>query len=252
MRADAHSPPVGDEPDCDRTVGLPRSCGPRRHPRLLATVAPSGGVKPDRPTARPTDSQTDRQPARPIDSQPARPTASQPDRKTGSPCHVPSRAVRAREAGASDNAAVPDAFTISRQHSLPPGARRRCVPAGVRPVRRTPPPCQHVRHRGNEGTLGTAQQTVRPPGSAFAKSRQAVPHRITRGRNRPAAQVDGSGGPDTGPTTALHCAAAGFRLAPEHGIRRTSARGDGGRIGPASGRGVRLVGRRHARRQRPG
>ena len=67
-------PLSGTNPICGRTVGLPRSCGPRRHPRLLTTVAPSGGVGAAR--------------------------------KTGSPCGACIRPLPARVAGTSDNAAV--------------------------------------------------------------------------------------------------------------------------------------------------
>ena len=43
-------PLSGTDAVADPTVGLSRSCGPRLHPRLLATVAPSGDAVPARQT----------------------------------------------------------------------------------------------------------------------------------------------------------------------------------------------------------
>ena len=118
MRADAHSPPVGDEPDGGRTVGLPRSCGPRRHPRLLATVAPSGGVM--------------RQPASQADNQPAR----QP-------------ATTSQTTSDSQPDGEPDRQTNRRVHPVRPTVG---PSGGVKLARQTPPPFRRARHRHHAAT----------------------------------------------------------------------------------------------------
>ena len=169
MRSHAHSPPVGDESDCGLTVGLPRFREPRRHPRLLATVAPlrgREGGQPDRFTLpRP---QSPCQHVRPGgNAGTIRSTARDGSREAPARCPTPITGGRYRPASQVDGSRTPTRVGVTRR----PG---RTPTGGIPSADRQTKPEASQRVAGGRSAAKTTGTAARHPGPRRGPTRTRV------------------------------------------------------------------------------